>query len=584
MPPAVTIGRSSRASIRYYLSPGRVAVMSLLLLAAALLASTPRQSYAAPEESGAHTTPVPANATPLPPQKRPSNTTADHSKFEALKGPFANGSEVTKACLTCHNEAGHQFQKSIHWTLEYKHPKTGQTLGKRTLVNNFCTNAKGNEGTCATCHASYNWTEQNFDFTKQENIDCLVCHDSTGKYYKTPPTRGNAACSVMFEGKKPIDFTDVAQNVALPTRSNCGTCHFNGGGGDGVKHGDLDSSLKNPPRELDVHMDAKGLNFSCSQCHLSNKHIIAGSRYDVMAKDTGGTGKPGMRRDVATCESCHSEAPHNKKGLMGIKLNGHVAKVACQTCHIPALARGGVATIVDWDWRTSGKVNAKGEGYQEDKYTQGNGTHRHTYRSIKGDFTYAETWPGKGTLLPQYGWFDGQMNYTTIETKFDPAKQPIAINSYQGSYNDPKSRIWPFKRMHTWQPYDKGNNTLVYMHLWGDDKDAYWGNYDFGRAIEVGMKKNNIPYSGQHGFIETTSFWPITHMVGPKDQALKCSECHAKQGRLASLTGFYMPGRDGFALLDIGGYLLLAGTFGGVFLHALLRALTRRFRKGHNHD
>ena len=55
------------------------------------------------------------------------------------------------------------------------------------------------------------------------------------------------------------------------------------------------------------------------------------------------------------------------------------------------------------------------------------------------------------------------------------AKQPIPINAFSGSYDDPKARIWPFKRMHTYQPFDKGNNTLVYMHLWGEDKDAYWG-------------------------------------------------------------------------------------------------------------
>lgn len=539
---------------------------------------TPK-SEAAQEVPKAEAAPTPV-APPIP-----TKSTADHSKYEALKGPFATGSDVTKACLTCHNKAGHQFMKSIHWTWEYNNPKTGQKLGKRTLVNTFCTNAKGNEGTCATCHASYNWTELNFDFTKQENIDCLVCHDSTGKYYKVPPTRGNAACAVMFEGKKPIDLTEVAQNVALPQRSNCGSCHFNGGGGDGVKHGDLDTSLKNPPRELDVHMSPKGQNFACTECHRSNQHIISGSRYDVIAKDTGGTGKPGIRRDVATCESCHGDAPHSKTKLIGLKLNGHVSKVACQTCHIPALARGGVATITDWDWRTAGKVNAKGEGFAEEHYTQGNGKERHTYRSIKGDFTWNETWPDKNReLLPYYAWFDGQMNYTTIDTKFDPAKQPVEVNGFTGSYNDPKSRIWPFKRMHTWQPYDKGNNTLVYMHLWGDDKDAFWGNYDFGRAIEVGMKKNGKPYSGQYGFIETYSYWPTTHMVAPKEQALKCSQCHSTNGRLAALTGFYMPGRDGSKWVDWFGLLIIAGVLAGVVLHTIMRCATRCMRKGPAHD
>ena len=346
----------------------------------------------------------------------------------------------------------------------------------------------------------------------------------------------------------------------------------------------FDSPLINASRDLDVHMDRKGLNFACTQCHLSKQHIITGSRYDVRAKDPEGAGKPGLRRDVATCESCHGNAPHPMTYFVGIKLNGHNNKVACQTCHIPALARGGVATITDWDWRESGKTR-DGVGYSEETYVQGNGEHRHTYRSIKGAFTYGETWPAKGrTLLPYYAWFDGQMRYTTIDTKFDPAKQPVPINAFSGSYDDPNARIWPFKRMHTIQPFDKGNNTLVYMHLWGEDKNAYWGNYDFGKAIEAAMKENEKPYSGQYGFVETYSYWPTTHMVAPKEKALDCGECHAKNGRLQNLAGFYMPGRDSLKWLDILGYLLIGGAFFGAIVHAIMRGLSRRYIRGHDHD
>lgn len=88
--------------------------------------------------------------------------------------------------------------------------------------------------------------------------------------------------------------------------------------------------------------------------------------------------------------------------------------------------------------------------------------------TIKRDFKWGEN------LIPHYDWFDGQMLYTTIDTRLDPAQQPIAINAYQGSPEDPSSRIWPFKRMHTVQPYDKVDNTLVCMYLWGDDESAYW--------------------------------------------------------------------------------------------------------------
>ncbi|MEA3291888.1 MAG: multiheme c-type cytochrome, partial [Pseudomonadota bacterium] len=249
-------------------------------------------------------------------QEKAGKSTTDHSELEELEGPFSSGPEVTKACLECHNKAGHQFIQNKHWTWKYTHPVTGQKLGKSVLINNFCTNAKGNEGMCAQCHAGYGWKDETFDFSNEENIDCLVCHESTGSYYKTPNSSGNKACSVMFEGKKPIDWTEVAQSVRNPSRSNCGACHFYGGGGDNVKHGDLSSVLTNPPREVDVHMGADDLEFTCTTCHVGEAHEWSGSRYLMQARDDKGTGKPGMPRDTASCESCHGSTPH-ELGLTG---------------------------------------------------------------------------------------------------------------------------------------------------------------------------------------------------------------------------------------------------------------------------
>jgi hypothetical protein len=276
---------------------------------------------------------------------------------------------------------------------------------------------------------------------------------------------------------------------------------------------------------------------------------------------------------VATCESCHGTAPHPATSVEHLKLNDHVSSVACQSCHIPAFARGGVATVMDWDWRTAGKTK-KGEGYHEHGYTQGNGEERYTYKSIKGNFSYAED------VIPEYGWFNGQMRHTTVDTHFDVRDQPIPINAYAGSRADGDSRIWPFKRMHTWQPFDTGNGNLVYTHLWGDDEAAYWGNYDMGAAIERGMKDFGLDYSGEFGFLETVSYWPITHMVSPKEDALACQDCHAKDGRLASVEGMYLPGRDANRWLDLGGLLLVLGTLGGTLGHGLIRRFTRSKQGG----
>lgn len=494
----------------------------------------------------------------------PDPSTTDHTKLKELKGPFTSGPDVTRACLGCHNKAGEQFKKNKHWTWSYTHPVTGQKLGKNVLINNFCTNARGNEGMCAQCHAGFNMKDVDFDYDNQDNIDCLVCHESTGNYYKTPTTSGNKACSIMFAGKSPIDWTKAAQSVTLSARSNCGACHFYGGGGDNVKHGDLSSVLFHPPREIDVHMSEEGENFSCVVCHVGQAHEWSGSRYNMKATDIQGTGKPGAPRNSASCESCHGHEPHPLT-LTGIKLNDHADRVACETCHIPEFARGGVATKTDWDWRTAGKLK-NGEGFKTEGYTQGNGEHRYTYKSIKGDFKYDEN------VIPTYRWFNGVSTFTLIDTVFDPSK-PVDINHLEGSVDDPDSRIWPFKVMHTVQPYDKGNNTLVYMQLWGEDNDAFWGNYDFSRAIKAGMERNDIPYSGEHGFIETYSYWPINHMVGPKENALACQECHAREGRLKDLPGFYMPGRDSNVWLDRIGLFAVFATLLGVLGHGLIRVL-----------
>ena len=64
--------------------------------------------------------------------------TSDHSKHEILKQEFKSGPEVTKACLSCHNQAALQFHKTIHWTWMDPITEKSARLGKGGLsINNF---------------------------------------------------------------------------------------------------------------------------------------------------------------------------------------------------------------------------------------------------------------------------------------------------------------------------------------------------------------------------------------------------------------------------------------------------------------
>ncbi|GAB4513614.1 MAG: tetrathionate reductase family octaheme c-type cytochrome [Sulfuricaulis sp.] len=501
--------------------------------------------------------------------KKPSTSTADHSKFKELQKTFATGPDVTKACLTCHTEAAKQIHKTKHWTWEFLNPESKQRLGKKNIVNNFCTAVPSNYTFCTACHVGYGWKDQNFDFTSETNVDCLVCHDTTGSYRKLAGFAGHPIYKDMEfppkSGKmvKAVDLKKVAQNVGKTSRATCGACHFYGGGGDGVKHGDLDSSMKNPGKYLDVHMDKNGLNFTCATCHQTSGHDIPGSRYTPTAMDIKGArirGKIDAANPVS-CESCHGSKPHPVKHA---KLNDHTDKLACQTCHIPLMARGGVPTKMVWDWSTAGKLDKDGKPMLI-KDSAGHVS----YDSKKGDFKY------ESHVIPEYVWFNGSVQYTLLGDKLDPGKV-VQINRFAGSPTDGKSKIWPMKVFHGKQPYDKVTMSLLIPHTFGPDDSAFWSNFNWDKSLEFGMRSVNKEFSGQYGFVSTEMSWPITHMVAPKDDALECRQCHSAASRLHKVEGIYMPGRDSNRYLDILGGGAAFFALLGVIGHGALRIFSNR--------
>jgi len=240
-----------------------------------------------------------------------------------LRQNFKTGPQVTAACLFCHTDASKQIMKTSHWTWicprakEQLEEEQHIAVGKAEhIINNFCIALPSNEPRCTSCHAGYGWKDKTFDFSDETLVDCLVCHDQTGTYKKFPTAAGHPA----YEPKEwppgsgktwsAVDLQLVAQNVGRPTRSNCGTCHFFGGGGEGVKHGDMDVTLAHPDRMLDVHMGEDGPNFDCMQCHTTREHMIAGRCFEVPAYEDRRFVLRGLETNLLACESCHTTTPH----------------------------------------------------------------------------------------------------------------------------------------------------------------------------------------------------------------------------------------------------------------------------------
>jgi octaheme c-type cytochrome (tetrathionate reductase family) len=539
--------------------------------------------------------------------KRPKPT-ADHSKFEALKGPFKDGPSVTKACLTCHTEAAKQLMKTRHWTWFNEVETLAMPEGKRKrvgkggdIINNFCIAVASNEPRCTSCHAGYGWKNKKFDFSDETRVDCLICHDQTYSYKKYPTDAGHPVYKPKPWPKKskkiwfPPDLAKVAQSVGLPTKKNCGSCHFSGGGGNGVKHGDMDRSLANPSRELDVHLSKDGGNLECTACHTTVEHDITGANPTLAPRDKHKFLQGGRFGSHMDCESCHTARPHtlnpekgydpSKATFMNNKLDDHTDKIACQTCHIPTFARV-YPTKMWWDWSKAGKFK-DGKGLVK-KYVVKDGVKALSYHFKKGSFVWAKD------ETPEYYWYNGHSDQqfigdtiddqtpgkeTTTKGRFDKIdlnRPVVPINKLHGNYEDPNARIWPVKVHRGIQPYDPKQKKLLVPKLFGKKgTGSYWTTFSWDTSLAKGMEYVNQPWSGQYDWIQTEMFWPLTHMVAPKEKALSCAECHSSKGRLEKLTSFYLPGRDRSNLLDgIGIAAIIFSILAGL-THGILRIVIK---------
>ena len=436
-----------------------------------------------------------------------------------IEGPFSSPMEVTKVCIECHDDAAHEVMATTHWTWEVEQEVDGKKVkrGKKNVMNNFCVSINSNWPRCTSCHVGYGWEDENFDFSDPSRVDCLVCHDTTGTYKKPGAGAGMPAgyTGKKSMDKKPVDLLKVARNAGKPERDDCLACHANGGGGNNVKHGDIDTSLINPTKEVDFHMGTDSLNFTCQECHTTEKHNIPGNSLIVTPSGKG--------NDV-TCEQCHDAEPHSESIL-----NSHASAVSCQACHIPAFAKVH-GTKMSWDWSAS-KKQPKDKVVKKDE-------HGHKiYIAKKGLFTYEDN------VIPEYRWYNGTSGAYAFGDKIDPAKV-TKLNYPLGDLKDKNAKIMPFKVHVGKQIYDTENNYLVTPKVFGfkGDKEAYWVNYKskdpkvaanaWNKAAEAGMKVTGLDYSGKHGFAPTETYWPINHMVAEKDKALGCLDCHGDSGRM----------------------------------------------------
>ncbi len=406
--------------------------------------------------------------------------------------------EGTTTCLSCHETEAQEVFSSVHyqWLGETPYMENGPSIqGKLDMgVNSYCINTTGNWNGCAACHTGLGARPEPVVSQQQlENIDCMICHQEDYKRVKIDGTY------VPDSANMTVTMVEAAQTVHLPTRATCLQCHAKGGGGDNFKRGDMAlAHAATSDSQFDVHMATTGANLDCQSCHVTEQHRMAGRGTDLRPTDL----------DIEmSCTDCHTTKA-SPSGHADSDIGRHVARVACQTCHIPSYAKNAADTAatemteMHRDWRLP---------------------HETASGAIHPTPTLA------GDLIPNYAWWNGRsVSYTLYDDAvLDPGTGAIPTSRPLGTARQAEAKLYPFKYKTATQPLIDSENQLIAL-----DTSVYFSTGDPVAAIESGLANMGYSPAESYSWVDTDTLQLITHEVAPSEGALSCSSCHDSTGRM----------------------------------------------------
>jgi nitrate/TMAO reductase-like tetraheme cytochrome c subunit len=389
-----------------------------------------------------------------------------------------SGYKGPATCEECHAGKAKEFLSTVHWKHASLVPNVDGLDPTREygMKNRIYTMCNGNDIVndlketpvspetgktkltgCNTCHPGNHLNDVGSTGPEAEAaVDCLVCHSSAYDFRKRVEFKDESGRIVMGQDRS----VEAALAVGKPDVKNCMVCHESAGGGVLVKRGFYYS------KKHDVHA-AKGM--SCVDCHKAVSHKIP------TGFDPNGWANDGLR---VSCGDCHGEAPHENKDY-----NTHVAKIACQTCHIPRTGGTMAKDFTNWEQAT-------------DKFYEP--------ATLQGD---------ANSTTPVYAWYNLRVENT-----------PHFIGP-KGSRKDGKSRIYPFKVFQGKAFFDKKTDTLLSMDFAPPmaNGDELAGVASAAKTLGI---KNYEPIPGWQ-----TLYFGSSHLV-TKSGALTCINCHAIGGVL----------------------------------------------------
>ena len=404
-----------------------------------------------------------------------------------------NGADT---CLRCHQDEAAQVHGSVMYQWEGDAPdmasgpaRQGKAAG---AVNSYCVNIAGNWGGCGGCHVGLG-ERPSAEATADQlrNIDCMLCHQQA---YRRTKVDGRF---VPDEASMGISMDQAARTVHEPQRANCLQCHAKAGGGDSVKRGDLTlAHASTSDQQFDVHMATTGADLRCQDCHTVTDHRFAGKGSDLRPTDS----------DVQLeCSNCHGDMASG--GHEGDDLDRHVARVACQTCHIPVYAKNAADSAA----------------------SEATEVHRTWLDTHASSAPFHPAGMTANDLVPEYRfWNRTSRNYLLHDVaQVDPGTGRYPTSRPLGDVADPEAKLYAFKYKTAEQPMATAERTLIAI-----DTSVYFATADAAAAVEQGLVNMGLPGSTAYEWVETDTFQMLNHEVSPSEAALQCNDCHGRSARM----------------------------------------------------
>jgi hypothetical protein len=312
---------------------------------------------------------------------------------------------------------------------------------------------------CGQCHIGGNYqpaTEKMMPIgdvpsEAKAGIDCLICHSTDYDMNQRHVIQDDKG--LRWNQDRSLR---AALTVGPIASENCLRCHQHNMGGDAYRHNEAAQSLGHINQRI-LHRGAKrGNPFSpqddshaaagiqCTDCHVPEGHKIPRGRkgVDLVANDL-------PTKDV-TCESCHTEAPHNQSEHKAL-LNGHIARLACETCHIKELEAENVV-LRDWvhpTWNPEEGIFEPTDIYRSGKPGKGftflwfNGNGTFLANALGNNPNHSEAY---NPLMQQVAHIDDPDILAAVRAKATELKArypEIDVDAYVRTATDPMSQLPP---------------------------------------------------------------------------------------------------------------------------------------------